>query len=271
MKPHIVPTNVMLGAEGQTPAVAHPPAAVPTGGLAPVAAAVAPAAVAGRAAGATAGPAAGGGGGGRGGGGGAAAAGRVSASTLGGDDMQTGGRSNDSVTARAQQGGNVTAAAGQMLPGACGLPAAESRPSAAAAIGVATGVSADARAGSAWDVPPPSAAPAAAAAAGVARVTRVELDVAPSDLVFLEGVVLWWCGVPEGSPEQVEILGILCQYAGHLYPDLCSSVTHIMVSRGGLHTCLPQYLLVRRVWRCLQAGFVSIYPASCPCSGQAST
>jgi hypothetical protein len=160
----------------------------------------------------------------------------VSASSLGRDDMQAGGRSNDSISARGQQGVSAhppgypaaAAAAVGIEPQAEArhLPARESRPPPAPGAAAATAMQAAPGTGSTWDAPPPSVA----AAAGVARVTPAELDAGPSDLVFLEGVVLWWCGLPEGSPEQVEMLGVLCQYAGHVYPDLCSSITHILVS-----------------------------------------
>lgn len=56
-----------------------------------------------------------------------------------------------------------------------------------------------------------------------------DVDAAP---MFLERVVMWWCGVPAGSSEHLELHCILHAYAGVRFPDLCEATTHIMVRRG---------------------------------------
>ena len=52
--------------------------------------------------------------------------------------------------------------------------------------------------------------------------------------MFLERVVMWWCGVPSGSTEHAELQTILHAYAGVTFPDLCEATTHIMVRRRTL-------------------------------------
>jgi hypothetical protein len=51
--------------------------------------------------------------------------------------------------------------------------------------------------------------------------------------MFLERVVLWWCGVPEGSAEHFELQTILHAYAGVRFPEIQDITTHVMVSAGG--------------------------------------
>jgi hypothetical protein len=54
-----------------------------------------------------------------------------------------------------------------------------------------------------------------------------ELDAADAAPMFLERVVLWWCGVPADAA--LELQSILHLYAGVRFPELCDSTTHIMV------------------------------------------
>jgi hypothetical protein len=93
--------------------------------------------------------------------------------------------------------------------------------------------------------PPPAAAPdsaddpddqAAAAAAVVpvngtdsrlAKLGVVDAEAAP---MFLERVVLWWCGIPDASSDHWDLQTILHAYAGVRFPDIQHSTTHIMVS-----------------------------------------
>jgi hypothetical protein len=46
--------------------------------------------------------------------------------------------------------------------------------------------------------------------------------------MFLERVVLWWCGVPPDVAGELQ--STLHLYAGVRFPDLCDATTHIMVS-----------------------------------------
>jgi hypothetical protein len=62
-----------------------------------------------------------------------------------------------------------------------------------------------------------------------------ELDAADAAPMFLERVVLWWCGVPPGAAQELQ--GILHLYAGVRFPDLCDSTTHIMVRDLGHSKC----------------------------------
>jgi hypothetical protein len=54
-----------------------------------------------------------------------------------------------------------------------------------------------------------------------------ELDAADAAPMFLERVVLWWCGVPPDVAGELQ--SILHLYAGVRFPDLCDATTHIMV------------------------------------------
>lgn len=82
-------------------------------------------------------------------------------------------------------------------------------------------------------------APCAAVAGAAAAV---EQDEPP---MFLERVVLWWCGIPAGSAQHRELQTILHTYAGVRYPELCDSITHIMVRRRQRWLCTrpPQLCL----------------------------
>jgi pyruvate/2-oxoglutarate dehydrogenase complex dihydrolipoamide acyltransferase (E2) component len=55
-----------------------------------------------------------------------------------------------------------------------------------------------------------------------------ELDAADAAPMFLERVVLWWCGVPSDAAGELQKMLLL--YAGVRFPDLCDATTHIMVN-----------------------------------------
>mgnify|MGYP001807596860 FL=1 len=71
--------------------------------------------------------------------------------------------------------------------------------------------------------------------------------------MFLERVVLWWCGVPEGSAEHFELQTILHAYAGVRFPEIQDITTHIMVSAGGAGKS-------QQAQQQLYAGFVECTP-----------
>lgn len=94
--------------------------------------------------------------------------------------------------------------------------------------------------------PPPAAAAepeaaddldadAAAAAAAVAvngtdsRLAALGVADAEAAPMFLERVVLWWCGIPDASSDHWELQTILHAYAGVRFPDIQEVTTHIMV------------------------------------------
>lgn len=108
---------------------------------------------------------------------------------------------------------------------------------AAAAAGAAGAAAADpAAAAAAHAVALQAAATAAAAAAQLqpvnstdSRLAALGLTDAEAAPMFLERVVLWWCGIPEGSSEHKELQAILHAYAGVRFPDMHDITTHIMV------------------------------------------
>jgi hypothetical protein len=84
---------------------------------------------------------------------------------------------------------------------------------------------------------PADAAPAAADTSAAVHVNSTDarlaaLGVTDADAapMFLERVVLYWCGIPEGSSEHFELQTILHAYAGIRFPDIQDITTHIVVS-----------------------------------------
>jgi hypothetical protein len=89
--------------------------------------------------------------------------------------------------------------------------------------------------------PPPAEPEAAddqdtAAAAAVVSVNGTDSRLAALGVVdaeaapmFLERVVLWWCGIPDASSDHWELQTILHAYAGIRFPDIQDITTHIMV------------------------------------------
>lgn len=79
----------------------------------------------------------------------------------------------------------------------------------------------------------------------IPTVSSSDLDAVADNLMFLERIILWMCGVTVGSAEYKEMMSILAQYGGSLYPQLCKSTTHIVVSSMRLMSAL---LLLWHAW-----------------------
>lgn len=115
-----------------------------------------------------------------------------------------------------QQAGSKTRSSSQRL----------SQPPAAAAEEPAA---ADGPRAAAEPAPGQAALNPAAANSTRSRLAALGIPDPDSAPMFLERVVMWWCGVPPGSSEHLELQSILHAYAGVRFPVLSDATTHIMV------------------------------------------